>query len=150
MNVGKHQIWQKALYLRHSVFCQACFNAPHRGGVLFLLFVFADMVDSPTSSKPDLSVCPSSPPSPQHSSSSCGPLSPPQARVSLHTHTHTQTHHRPEGKLNTLPPGLCSSIGFNSVSLIRSPIPIAVFRTHPALNRPKGSLLDEVLGCLRD
>ncbi|MCI4393338.1 hypothetical protein PGIGA_G00156350 [Pangasianodon gigas] len=41
-----------------------------------------DIVDSPTSSKPDLSVCPSSPPSPQHSSSSCGPLSPPQARDS--------------------------------------------------------------------
>ncbi|XP_053472427.1 zinc finger protein GLIS2 [Ictalurus furcatus] len=41
-----------------------------------------DIADSPTSSKPDLSACSSSPPSPQHSSSSCGPLSPPQARDS--------------------------------------------------------------------
>ncbi|TSK67249.1 Zinc finger protein GLIS2 [Bagarius yarrelli] len=36
----------------------------------------------PRRSDTDHSVCPSSPPSPQHSSSSCGPLSPPQARDS--------------------------------------------------------------------
>lgn len=87
----------------------------------FLLCVFADIADSPTSSKPDLSACSSSPPSPQHSSSSCGPLSPPQARVSFNTHP-SQT----RGKLYTLASGLCSNIGSNTFSLICSRMPIEV------------------------